>query len=163
MPQDTHSNEIYPGLWLGDVNALNKKFISDNGISCIINCTMSIPFPKSRQIKHCYRLPVKDNLAPDQIYRMYTMFDYIIDIIVKHLPDERILIHCHAGRQRSVAVIAAFLMKIGDMTKNEAILCIQSKRAVAGVPQVNFDPALSEYEKDLLQLKEQLKKQKSAD
>ena len=146
-------NEIYPGLWLGDIYSPNPEFIKNNKITCIINCTLTVPFPKLKQIKYRYRIPVKDNLQVDQIYLMYSMFDPVIEFILQHLPNEQILIHCHAGRQRSVAIIAAFLMKSAEMTKDEAIMCIQSKRLVAALPQLNFNMALTEYEKDLNKLK----------
>jgi len=144
------ASEIYPGLWLGDINsALNIDFLRDKGITCIINCTASLPFSQSKQIKHRYRVSVRDNLQIDQIYRMYSLLDKAVKIIMNHLPNEKILVHCHAGRQRSVSVLVAFFMKCANISKEDALECIRSKRAVAGYPQFNFDKALIEYENNL--------------
>ena len=154
MVTDNIVNEIYPGLWLGDINsASDLKFLRAKKISCIINCTLTIPFPKLPQIKYRHRVPVKDNMKPEQIYLMYRMLDEAINFIIKHLPEEQILIHCYAGRQRSVAVVAGFLMKTADIRWDEALQCIRSKREVAAVPQFNFETTLRQYQDDLDQMK----------
>ena len=37
--------EILSGLWIGDIDLMyNKKFIDDNQIQVIINCTMDYQF-----------------------------------------------------------------------------------------------------------------------
>ena len=149
-----HATEIYPGLWLGDIHcATDVAFLKEKGITCVINCTASLPFTQSKQVKHRYRVPVKDNLQADQIYLMYTLLDKAVKLIVNHLPTDTILVHCHAGRQRSVSVIIAFFMKCADMTKDDALTCVKSKRHVAGIPAFNFDRALTEYENNLNELK----------
>ena len=43
---------------------------------------------------------------------------------------EKILVHCHAGRSRSVCVVAAYLMKFENCTRAQAMSRIQSKREV---------------------------------
>jgi len=149
----THVNQFYPGLWLGDIFSPNQEFIDKHNISCIINCTVSAPFPENNQVKFKLRVPVKDNRKLDQIYLMYQHLDVGANFIAKHLPNNNILIHCHAGRQRSISVLAAFFMKYGDMTKNQSIDCIRTKKLTAGFPKLNFDLALLEYEKDLQRLK----------
>lgn len=152
-----HANEIFPNLWLGDVEAaMDKTFLKDKGITCVINCTVTIPFNDLNQVKHRFRIPVKDNMQIDQIYLMYTLLDEAVKIIVDHIGTEQILVHCHAGRQRSVSIILAFLMKCGCMTLHDALETLKSKRIVAGYPQLNFEKALSEYQNHLDELKAKL-------
>ncbi len=43
---------------------------------------------------------------------------------------EKILVHCHAGRSRSVCVVAAYLVKFSGYSRNEALALIKSKREI---------------------------------
>lgn len=43
---------------------------------------------------------------------------------------EKILVHCHAGRSRSVCIVAAYLVKYNGYTRNSALTFIQSKREI---------------------------------
>jgi atypical dual specificity phosphatase len=43
---------------------------------------------------------------------------------------DRILVHCHAGRSRSVIVVAKYLMRVRGMTSASALTLIESKREV---------------------------------
>ena len=41
-----YTNELLSGLWIGDTDILNsKKFMSDNHIDIILNCTQLFDFP----------------------------------------------------------------------------------------------------------------------
>lgn len=143
-----HANEIYPGLWLGDIeSALDTKFIKNKNITCVINCTNNHPFLDSVKLK--YRVPVKDNLETDQIYKLYSVLDQTVKYIYETLPEHNILVHCHAGKQRSVAVVSAFFIKYADLEPEIVIKLIQSKRHVAGKPTINFIKSLKQYYKDL--------------
>lgn len=155
MADSTNFHQIYPGLWIGDaIASADINFLRRHRIACIINCTGSLPFAQLPSIRFKYRVPVKDNLEADQIYLMYTLLDKTSKLIYNHLKlGHPILVHCHAGRQRSVCVIIAFLMKCADMTKDEALELLQTKREVAGTPQLNFNRALTEYQKSLNELK----------
>ena len=145
------ANEIYPNLWLGDIHsATNVRFLKEKGINCIINCTESLPFPNLPQIIKKYRVAVKDNLQPDQIYKLYTYLDVTVTKMYNLLKKgNKILVHCHARKQRSVAIIIAFLMKYAQLSKEESILLLRTKRDIAGLPVINFDKALAQYESDL--------------
>jgi len=59
-----------------------------------------------------------------------------------------VLVHCHAGQQRSAAVVAAYLMSKG-MSKNDAIRYIKSRKRDAFLTGVNFDPVLTRYSASL--------------
>ena len=148
MPKYLHSNEIYPGLWIGDMHSsTDKNFLSKNNITCVLNCTYTMPFCQT--IKSKIRIPVLDDLDSKQIYKMYLLLNKSSTLIAKALPNNNILVHCHAGRQRSVCVIAAFLMKYGKLSKNDALDLIKTKRPVSANPKCNFDKALTQFEQDL--------------
>ena len=41
-----YTNELLSGLWIGDTDLLNsKKFMTDNSIDIIFNCTQIFDFP----------------------------------------------------------------------------------------------------------------------
>ena len=57
--------EILSGLWIADSNILNsKKFMNDNQISIILNCTQIFDFPDIPNIQKI-RLPFSNNKNSD--------------------------------------------------------------------------------------------------
>ena len=54
-------NELLSGLWIGDTDILNsKKFMNDNQIDIIFNCTQLFDFPDLENIQKI-RLPFSNN------------------------------------------------------------------------------------------------------
>jgi len=53
--------------------------------------------------------------------------DFIHDTIAH---SEKILVHCHAGRSRSVCIVAAYLVKFCGYSRNDAFDLIKSKREI---------------------------------
>lgn len=51
-----------------------------------------------------------------------------IDDAVSH--NEKILVHCHAGRSRSVCIIARYLMFKNGITSKQALTLIEEKREI---------------------------------
>ena len=49
-----------------------------------------------------------------------------------------VVVHCQAGRQRSAAVIAGYLMKYHGYSLENVIEFIRSKKREAFFPEVNF-------------------------
>lgn len=146
---NANANEIIPNLWLGDIkSSTDINFIKQKNINCVFNCTISGVFIPS--IRYKYRVPVKDNCLPEEIYLMYSILDKTVTLISSHLAkDDIILVHCHAGRQRSVAIILAFIMKHTNLSLNNALAILKTKRPIAGHPQFNFYDALKKYEEKL--------------
>jgi dual specificity phosphatase 12 len=54
-----------------------------------------------------------------------------IDASLASNDNNRVAVHCQAGRSRSVAVCLAYLMQIKRMSLKEALLQVQSKRPIA--------------------------------
>lgn len=100
--------------------------------SLIINCTKDIALPSSV----CIRLPVED--IPDEANKLYHLIcdNQILEKI--HTSQGKVLVHCNAGRQRSCAVVACYLVKYHNMTPDEAVLYIKSKRREAFFGAINF-------------------------
>ena len=135
--------EIIPNLWIGDIRSIQDPlFLSKTRFTVIINCTTKYNFPDIKTIN--IRVPVRDRGINED-------FDMMYEYLVKTVPKiydllesgERILIHCYAGRHRSVALVSAFLMKYGKLTLEEVINTLQSKWKRIGF---NFKSSLERYE-----------------
>lgn len=66
----------------------------------------------------------------------------VIAEILDHLHDavvhgDRVLVHCHAGRSRSVIVVARYLMATRAMTREQAIQAIASVREISLTPGID--------------------------
>jgi protein-tyrosine phosphatase len=64
--------------------------------------------------------------------------------------NKKVLVHCHAGMQRSCAIVAMYLMKYYKinnqrMAPTNAILYIRSKRPIAFQPVPTFEHAMQTY------------------
>ena len=141
--------EIIPNLWLGNIIAAkSSKIIIENKINIIVNCSNNIPF--YHETTKNYRIAVDDNLEKDQIDKLYKYIPKIIPIIHNHLlNNDKILVHCYAGKQRSASIICSYLLKYTDMKLSQCIEIIKTKRLKAFSPEINFLDALIKYKNDL--------------
>lgn len=134
----TSADEILPNLWLGNYKAAHDiNFLIDNKIDIIINCTSNIPFiheiidEKLKKQKYnninsldlcsiysieTFRIPVNDSLLERDFIIMENYFKIIIPLLLRKYTTEnkKILINCHAGKQRSAIVMAALIKVLLD-------------------------------------------------
>ena len=94
-----------------------------------------------------------DSLKQKDFDLLYKLLPCGVEFIHKHahILKQNILIHCHMGRQRSVAMLCGFLMAKHGLNPDEACKYILKKRPEAfhfGL-SLNFDQALIKYYKDL--------------
>jgi protein tyrosine phosphatase len=153
MDSKNDADLILPGLWLGNKSAsMNEKFLRDNSISCVFNCTKDLPF--SSLAKRKYRVPVDDNLEHQEIRNMELWSYEIVYKLTKELKQGSVLVHCYAGMQRSAAVVAMYLIANYNMKKDNAIAFIRRKRPIAFRPSANFEKSIQgfqdSYERDII-------------
>jgi len=139
------ADEIIPGLWLGNINASqSKEFLIQNGIKATFNCTKNIPFHEV--VKKRYRIPVDDNLEEEEIRNMELWsFESVYKLRVEH-KNGPVLVHCHAGMQRSACVVAMYLIAIKNLKYEDAIKYIREKRPIAFTPSANFLRSIQGFE-----------------
>ena len=146
-----NANQILPTLWLGNLRAAqDETFLRNAGIQVVFNCTKDAPFHSS--IRRRYRIPVDDNLEPDEI-RNLELWGY--EIVYKMLQEFKqgrtLYVHCHAGMQRSPAVVAMFLMVLYRMNTDKAKAYIKQRRPIVFFPSANFEKAMRGFERSLSQ------------
>jgi hypothetical protein len=145
----THAQEIVPRLWLGNRHAaLDTTFLRNNKIDVVFNCTKDFPF--SPLPTHQYRVPVDDNLEAAEINNMEAWGPEIsYKIIAEYKRGAHILIHCHAGMQRSAAAMAMALIAMTGRPADDVMKYIRQKRPVAFFPGANFEKAIRGFERSL--------------
>jgi hypothetical protein len=122
-------------LWLGNYKAaLDLKFLLENDISVIINCTPDIPYiheilkpddlSKIKSLE-TFRISVYDSTLDHDIYLMEQYLHTVLPFLIKKLIKEKknVLIHCHQGVQRSACVVAAllYIIKHDHLLKYEPV------------------------------------------
>ena len=141
-------NHIIDGIFLGgQCCSQDRIFLEVQGISVIFNITNDVPF-QSDVHKYCslYRLAIDDNLQPSEIKKMYVALVSYVPLLRKHVTkNNRTLVHCYAGIQRSATFIAGYLMKYYNMTPTQAIAFIRKRRHIAFSPSPNFLESLVLY------------------
>lgn len=145
------ADEILPGLWLGSrYAALNPEYLKEHRIRAVFNCTKDLPFDTS--IPRQYRVPVDDNLQEPEI-RNLELWSYEIVYKIAHemrranADGTAVLVHCAAGMQRSAASVAMYLIAVKDITTDEAMEFIRSRREIAFRPSANFEKSIRGFEK----------------
>jgi hypothetical protein len=148
MPHN-NADEIISGLWIGNAAAAaDGEWLYSHGITTVFNCTKTLPFHPS--IPHQYRIPVDDNLQPTEIKNMEAWAPEIsFKILHEYNAGNRILVHCHAGMQRSATAVAFFLLVLTGRPLIQIMYLIQSRRSITFKPTANFAPALRAFEEQV--------------
>jgi protein-tyrosine phosphatase len=144
-------NKISNHIFLGNFQAAkDKEFFKTHKIRAVLNCSKEIPnhYAHHKDIEYL-RIPVDDSLKQKDYDLMYEYFPLIVEFINKHagINKQNILIHCHAGRQRSAISVAAFMVAKCGKTPQEACKFVMEKRPEAFHfgKSLNFDQALNKY------------------
>jgi hypothetical protein len=110
-------HEIIPGLWVGNQAAAADADLARNW-TLVINCTRNLPNYHAGLRYH--RVPVHDPGSADtqdsegrrEVQRLRRLLPTVAGLIHRELcGGGRVLVHCHAGKQRSCAVVVYYLMR----------------------------------------------------
>lgn len=145
------ADEVMPGVWIsGWEVALNGEWLARHKIGAVFNCTKEVPFHPYIAPLHQYRIPVDDNLQPIEIKHMEQWAPEIAFFILReHTAGRPLLIHCHAGIQRSTTACAFFMMALTQKPLIQVMYAIQSRRTVAFRHGPNFAAALRSFEEQV--------------
>lgn len=144
--------EIIPGLYLGNEAAARETCydlilnITDNRLTEIFHKNARKRFPVSDPGPYS---KLNEKNWQEQNQRMYEILNTgILELINYKLQQNQIvLVHCHAGAQRSASVVLSFLVKYTDLQYYDAVNFIIAKRPVVfyGGLSMNFRPAVEKY------------------
>jgi len=125
--------EINPNLYLSSFRDLDV-----DSSWLVVNCTKDLPM-KGVGI----RIPVDD--SPEENDRMFGAFSYITRWIDEHM-NQKVVVHCAAGQQRSAAVVAAYLLyKYPVLPVSQVIAYIKGRKSDAFLGHETFRPALEKW------------------
>jgi protein-tyrosine phosphatase len=150
---DEDASEIISGVWISRWQpALNEIWLKEHGIKAVFNCTKQVAFHPS--VPYQYRIPLDDNLQPAEINNMEAWAPEIAyKMMREYKAGHPMLIHCHAGMQRSTTACAFFLMVLTGQPLIRVMMMIKQKRAIAFEPSPNFAVALRGFEEQVQQLR----------
>jgi predicted protein tyrosine phosphatase len=140
------AHEIVPGIWLGNKRASeNERWMKEKNITVVFNATKDLPF--STSIKKQYRIPVDDNLQPEEIRNM-TLWSHeaVYKLMMEHNKGQNVLVHCAAGMQRSAVIVGMYLIATKGMSWQQAITYIQGIRPIAFRPGPNFKESIIAFD-----------------
>lgn len=123
--------EILSGLWIGDVSiSLNNKFIQDNSIDIILNCSSTFGFTELPLQK--IRLPFSDSFEADKdIKLLRDNKKKICDFIKKNILKKNILICCYDGKTISPLLYALYLNEYSKIdTKSIYPLLLEKEKSL---------------------------------
>jgi len=120
--------ELLSGLWISDINdAYNEDFYKDNLINIVINCTIDQAFLDLPKIKKL-RVPLSSNLEPDKdLYLLKQNIDKILNYIHENKDNNNILIFCYNGLTISPLIVAIYMVKYGNISKDNIRDILRSK------------------------------------
>ena len=149
IPFSNNADQILPNVWLGNLRAAqDETFLKNAGIQVVFNATKDAPFHPS--IRRRYRVPVDDNLQDAEIRNMELWsYEIVYKMMQEYKEGRPILVHCHAGMQRSPAIVAMFLMALFRMSADQAKSHIKQRRPIAFFPSANFERSLRGFERSL--------------
>lgn len=112
-----YTNELISGLWIGDTDILNsKKFMSDNQIDIILNCTTYFDFPDLDLQK--IRLPFSNNIGSDtDLSLLRQNKDKILSFINDNIDNHNILIVCYDGKSISPFIVYLYIAEYSKIDK----------------------------------------------
>ena len=122
--------ELLSGLWIGDTDILmNKKFINDNNISIILNCTQTFDFPNIENLKKT-RLPFSPiRESNDDIYLIRENKEKIISFIKNNIDTKNILIVCYNGKSISPFLVSLYIASESKIDNSSIYKILLSKNS----------------------------------
>lgn len=150
VAQANPADEVIPGLYLGSrYAALDGEWLKSHKVIAVFNCTKDIPFHPS--VTRQFRVPVDDNLQDPEIRNLEHWSYELVYILSSELRRAQkqggtVLVHCAAGMQRSAASVAMYLVATQNITTDQAVSYIRTKRSIAFQPGINFERSIRGFE-----------------
>ncbi|KAL1769909.1 dual specificity protein phosphatase 12 [Sigmodon hispidus] len=140
-----HMVEVRPGLYVGEAAAVAEPdHLMEAGITAVLTVDSEPGFQAGAGFEGLRRLfvPALDKPETDLLSHL----DRCVAFIGQSRAEGRaVLVHCHAGVSRSVAVVTAFIMKTDELPFEKAYEHLQTVRPEAKMNE-GFEYQLKLYE-----------------
>ncbi|XP_058759727.1 dual specificity protein phosphatase 1 isoform X2 [Vicia villosa] len=145
LKEDNIPCEIDEGLFLGSIgSARNKVALKNVNVTHIL--TVAGKHAPAHPGDFVYKVIDAADKEDTNLKQYFNECFEFIDEAKKN--GGYVLVHCFAGRSRSVTIIVAYLMKTRGMSLSEALQHVKNKRPKAA-PNRGFVRQLEEFEKSL--------------
>ena len=153
--RDPNPSEIYSNLFLGELyHCSDKTFLREKNISNILTIhEYPCELGKDPNFSYIKFKHISINDRPNIIIKQY--FEECNEFIKSaHDKKENVYVHCEMGISRSVSIVIAYMMYSKNISVNDAIDYVRSKRSQID-PNFGFVCQLFQYEKELKILNKQ--------
>jgi hypothetical protein len=144
------ADNIVPFLWLGNFKAAtDASFLRNNNIRFVLNCTrqrspLRLYDDLGIQSFQFFLDDSDDQRNNDTLVREALLVQQHIDEYISK--GMNVLVHCHAGMQRSATMVAVYLMvKYGCNDIDNIIYFIKSRRPIAFGNRATFRNFLANF------------------
>ena len=122
--------ELLSGIWIGDIDILsNKKFIEDNDITILMNCTQLFDFPDIDTLRKI-RLPFSSIPNSDTDMQLLKQNrQKIVQFIDDNINDHNILICCYDGKSISPFIVALYIAEKSKINKSSIYNILLTKNS----------------------------------
>jgi protein-tyrosine phosphatase len=126
--QNNHIAEIINGLFVGSWLSTKEKTIKEFEINSVISIGSDADtFVKGVE----YSVVHLDDNIQSVSHLQNVVLPHILPYIHERmLSGKKVLVHCSAGKSRSVTIVAAYLIKHKGFSANDALTLLQLKRPV---------------------------------
>ncbi|KAI3935120.1 hypothetical protein MKW92_051449 [Papaver armeniacum] len=145
IKEDNIPCEIEEGLYLGSLGAAhNKDGLKSKNVTHVLTVAnmLAPPHPNDFIYK---KIDVTDREGTDLTRHFAECFDFIDEAKTK---GGGVLVHCFAGKSRSVTIIVAYLMQKRRLSLSQALEHVTSRRPKAS-PNPGFIRQLQDFDKSL--------------
>ena len=134
-------SEITEQIWVGSyADASSEQYLSERQITHVITCADEF---SSSIIRSGYRIPVVDDVADVKTRKYFLEAASVLDRWVRE--GNKIIVHCFAGRSRSVSVVITYFMVYKGWSFDIAHGHLKQRRYQTNIHS-NFIPILKEIE-----------------
>lgn len=122
--------QVYSNLYVGDIDDVREGDTSEFDIIigvCQDDCSENVDVPYSS-----FNLADGPNDIQGRGEFSYELFSEAVDkVLAERIARQKVLVHCHVGVSRSVAVTTATLAVLEDMSWSEAFNIVKDARPIA--------------------------------
>lgn len=121
--------EIFPHLYLGGLDVATAQFIQSNQIENILTIDTEVPELNWKLLKVQHK---HIQITDEESSLIFPYFPTITDWLIKSLHlNQNSLVHCRHGVSRSATIVTAVLMKLLNISCEEAITKIKERHGSA--------------------------------